>query len=116
MTAVLHLVRPIAHTEHVMSRVFTEEFVSRLKLVNRVARELRAMGYRVVQESLYPGQTDRPTITVTPGSTKQLKPLLELGHGRTIETQADGSRLCSIHYQGIRVAWKEVLRAKELMQ
>ena len=38
MAAVLHLVRPIAHTEHVMSRVFTEEFVSRLELVNRVAR------------------------------------------------------------------------------
>ena len=116
MAALLHLVHPIAHTEHAMSRVFTEEFVSRMEAVNRVARELRAMGYSVVREQLYPGMTDRPSITVMPGTTKQLQPLLELGHGRTTETQADGSRLCSIHYQGIRVVWKEVQRAKEQAQ
>ena len=69
MAALLHLVPPIAHTEHVMSRVFTEEFVSRLEAVNRVARVLRAMGYSVVQEQLYPGMTDRPSITVMPGTT-----------------------------------------------
>ena len=99
-----------------MSSVFTEEFISRLEAVNRVARELHAMGYSVVQESLHPGMTDRPTITVMPGTTKQLQPLLELGRGRTTEAQADGSRLCSIHYQGIRVIWKEVQRAKEQVQ
>lgn len=116
MAAALHLVHPIDHTEHFMNRVFTEEFVARLEAVNRVTRELRVMGYSVVRETLYPGQTDRPTIEVQPGTTRQVQPLVELGHGRTIETLPDGTRCCSIHRDGVRVMWREVVRAKELAQ
>ncbi len=113
MPAVLRLIRPTVHPEHVMSKVFTETFVSRLEAVNRVARTLRAMGYGVMQEMLPHDQTERPCIVVVPGSTKQLRPLLELGGGCTTTTLPDGSRQCSIHYQGIRVIWREILRAKE---
>jgi hypothetical protein len=116
MAAVLHLVHPIDHTEQFMSRVFTEEFASRLEAVNRVARELRALGYRVVRETLYPGQTDRPTIEVEPGTVRQVQPLVELGHGRTVENMPDGSRCCSIHRDGVRVMWREVLRSREQTQ
>lgn len=99
-----------------MSSVFTEAFVSRLEAVNRVARTLRAMGYDVMQEMLHHGQAERPCIVVVPGSTKHTRPLLELGCGCTTTIQPDGSRQCSIHYQGIRVIWREVLRAKEQAQ
>ena len=40
------------------------------------------------------------------------EPLVALGRGKLIETQPDGSRIVSIHHEGVRVVWREVSRAK----
>ena len=112
MTANLALVRPIEDGPHFMRRVFTEEFATRLEAINRMARELRAMGYRTVSESIGGGDV-RPAIEVEPGTQRTAKPLIELGHGRLAETLPDGSRICSITHDGVRVFWREVERKTE---
>ena len=44
-----------------MSRVFTEDFATRLEALNRVARELRAMGYHTASESIGEGRDFDPS-------------------------------------------------------
>ena len=111
MVAALSLVQPTDHTENFMSRIFTEEFAARLEALNRVARELRAIGYRTVSESVG-DEHERPTIEINPGTARTTLPLVKLGHGRLIERQPDGSRVCSITREGVRVVWREITRAK----
>lgn len=84
-----------------MSKVFTETFVSRLEAVNRVARTLRAMGYGVMQEMLPHDQTERPCIVVVL-KHETTAPTAGIGRWLHYHHLPDGSRQCSIHYQGIR--------------
>jgi hypothetical protein len=111
MDTPLRLVHSTDHTENFMSRVFTEEFASRLEAVNRVARELRAMGYHTASEIIGEG-SDRPTIEINPGAQRSTEPLVALGRGKLMEMQPDGSRIVSISHEGVRVVWREVSRAK----
>ncbi|OIP06962.1 MAG: hypothetical protein AUK53_11825 [Betaproteobacteria bacterium CG2_30_59_46] len=106
MAAALHLVHSIDHTESFMSRIFTEEFVSRLEAINRVSRELRAQGYRTVREIMGQGRA-MPTIEVQPGTNMQAKPLLDLGCGHMLEKRPDGSFIRSITRHGVIVMWRE---------
>lgn len=106
MAPALHIVHSIDHTENFMSRVFTEEFAARLESINRVSRELRAMGYRTVREIMGQGRA-MPTIEVQPGTIRQTKPLLDLGCGHMIEKRPDGSCVRSITRHGVIVTWRE---------
>lgn len=109
MAAALHIVHSIDRTENFMSRVFTEEFAQRLESINRVSRELRAMGYRTVREIMGQGRA-MPTIEVQPGTVRQSKPLLDIGYGHVIEKRADGSCIRSITRSGVIVMWQEAAR------
>ena len=111
MVAAISLVQPTAHTENFMSRIFTEEFAARLEALNRVARELRAMGYRTVSEHIGE-ENDTPIIEVEPGTQRTAAPLVALGNGKLMARQPDGSRVCSINRDGVRVIWREIDRPK----
>lgn len=107
MAPALHIVHSIDHTENFMSRVFTEEFAARLETINRVARELRAMGYRTVREHIGQGR-EVPTIEVDAGNTRSVAPLLDLAGGSLMrQKRGDGVQCLSIAHEGVRIQWEQ---------
>lgn len=87
-------------------RVLSAVVLQRLNAMNSASRELRAMGYRVVSETLYPPRGGRPLLVIDRGVTTKIGPLLARSCGLTREQDGD-KRRASTSFMGVTVSWEE---------
>lgn len=88
--------------------VLTNTVVERLGALNTAARDLRAMGYRIVSESL---RMDRktPEIRIAHGE-RSIAQLLNNGRDHQWKTVGD-KRLGYTAFKGVIVAWEEACQS-----
>lgn len=84
--------------------VLTDTLVERLGALNTAARELRAMGYHIVSESLRIDRT-RPEIRIAHGE-RSIAQLLNNGRDHQWKTVGD-KRIGYTALKGVIVSWEE---------
>lgn len=105
MAAVLHIVSQ-APAEVSVSKVFNESFIGRLATMNKAARALRELGYRVIRQELTPVRGSRPEIQIERDATRSIGPLLDRSKGRQWRTEG-GKKRGYTEFQGVTVCWEE---------
>ena len=90
--------------------VLTTTLIERLATLNAAARDLRAMGYQIVSESL---RLDRkhPEIRIAHSghSGHSIGQLLDRGRGHSWKTVGD-KRIGHTEFKGVMVCWEEFQR------
>ncbi|MCE1186192.1 MAG: hypothetical protein LWW92_11385 [Rhodocyclales bacterium] len=108
MGALLKLVQPIntVPANESACRVLNNRMTDRLSTVNNAVRTLRAMGYRVLAQTLFPVRGGRPEVLIARNGQVSIGPLLDRSRGRQWITEAGKKRgLCE--FQGVTVTWEE---------
>ena len=105
MAAILYIVSQVP-SEVSMSMVFNESFIGRLATMNKAARALRELGYRVVRQELNPSRGHRPEVQVERDATPSIGPLLDRSKGRMWRTEG-GKKRGYTEFQGVTVCWEE---------
>ncbi len=93
--------------------VLTTTLIERLATLNAAARDLRAMGYKTVSESLRM-EREHPEIRIAHGghsghSGHSIGPLLDRGRGHSWKTVGD-KRIGHTEFHGVMVCWEEFQR------
>lgn len=91
--------------ERRFGRVLSSQLAARLCLANTASRTLRALGYRVVREELFPKSGDCPEIEIL-RDEKPLGPLLDRTQDR-LWIDIDGGKRCRATLAGAVVTWWE---------
>lgn len=91
-----------AFPAYAMPTVFTPELIARMSLVNQVARTLRALGYRVVEEDIHPNDDGSPIVQIDLNDLNT-RPLLHLASCSVVNTNAGYER---VTIDGVRVFWE----------
>lgn len=84
-----------------MPTVLTGEVVSRMAQANQVARMLRSLGYRILDEDVCPNDGGSPIIQIDLAGVRT-RALENLSDAMT--THASG--LVRVHIDGVRVFWQ----------
>lgn len=79
--------------------------VTRLAQLNTAVRRLRALGYRVVDQSLSTAQGGQPMVQIDQGSEQVIQPLLAITGWPTVHQTAEG-RWGRVVLDGVVVTWE----------
>lgn len=88
--------------------VLTDTLVERLAALNTAARELRAMGYRIVSESLHM-ERKHPEIRIVHGA-RSIAQLLNNGRDHQWKTVGD-KRIGYTAFKSVIVSWEEACQS-----
>lgn len=105
MGAVLQMVNE-APVEAVGITVLSAQLLRRLAVMNKAARSLREMGYRVVGEEPVPARGARPVIKIERGMQQSIGPLLDCSQGRMWRNEG-GKKHGFTAFMDVTVTWEE---------
>lgn len=78
----------------------------RLLRLNTAVRTLRALGYRISDQTLIPQNGGQPVVQIEPGTQSMLAPLLSRVRGLRW-TLLDGRRCAVAQLDGVTITWEE---------
>lgn len=78
----------------------------RLLRLNTAVRTLRALGYRISDQTLIPRDGGQPVVQIEPGAQSTLAPLLSRVRGLRW-TLLDGRRCAVAQLDGVEITWEE---------
>ncbi|MCG8991476.1 hypothetical protein LH427_04855 [Laribacter hongkongensis] len=86
--------------------VLSAQLLQRLAVMNRAARALREMGYRIVEEEPTPVRGARPVIKIERGTQQSIGPLLDRSKGRQWRNEC-GRKHGFTDFMDVTVTWEE---------
>ncbi|WP_157125695.1 hypothetical protein [Pandoraea norimbergensis] len=87
-------------------RVFNPGLTDRLGVANCAARALRDMGYRVIDQVLYPERGDKPELRIVRDRQTSISPLLDAAGERRWRNEGGVRRGYAV-FHGVTVSWED---------
>lgn len=106
MGQVINLSRTDALPAYAMPTIFTPELVKRMAISNSVARTLRRLGCRIVDEDVHPDDMGSPIIQIEVDAVSQKTLPRALLHLSTCAVADAHAGIKRVTIEGVRVFWK----------